>query len=306
MAGEEFLIATGSRPSSLGDAYCAVASGTLSTYWNPAGLGDLSFQELSFTHINWFLGTSFDSAAYALPLSNHSGLSICVNRLGSSPVSKADEMTPTDPSFPLPGMFVPSADSLNFSALFGELSYGTTFSKIFHAGITAKLLHEDFVGAGFSGFAFDVGGIIRPFAEATSLGVTLQNLGSELGGYSLPLLLRIGIAKKFALGELMENIGGQQEETKQPRNILASAETSYDFIGQDLGIHLGLEYNSRWGAQDLAVRLGLIEQTSLPFMFTTGFGYSLLLGLMYYHFDYAFVPYASLGEAHRFSLTVDF
>ena len=44
------------------------------------------------------------------------------------------------------------------------------------------------------GFAGDLGILIRPFGEATKLGVSLQNLRSINSGSSLPTNLRSGIS----------------------------------------------------------------------------------------------------------------
>ncbi len=306
VAGEEFFISLGARPSALGDAYTSVATGALAAYWNPAGLGDLRYQEVSFTHLQWFEGVTFDSVAYALPLVPGESIGICLNKMASTPISMAGETPATDPSYPLPSLYSPSPDSYNLSSFFGELSYGKHFFHTINVGITVKYLQESFQDIGFKGYGFDVGAILRPFAGSSSLGVAVQNIGPAISGYSLPLLVKLGAAKKFNIQELEEMTGGQPDNIPKQKDILATADVSYDTVGQDMGFHFGVDYSPRFGSQGVSLRAGFSTQMSLPILFTVGLGYILDFQAIQMILDYAYVPYSNLGDSHRITLTLDF
>src|SRR5579885_3411202 len=75
--GEQFLkIPAGVRGAGMGGAFTAVADDITTTYWNTAGLGLLNQIELNFLYVNYFAGTTYGFAGFALPLQPGSTLGL--------------------------------------------------------------------------------------------------------------------------------------------------------------------------------------------------------------------------------------
>ena len=55
-AGDFLSTGTGPRALGMGGAYVAVAEGSISSYWNPAGLGRLEYPEIHLMYSERFAG----------------------------------------------------------------------------------------------------------------------------------------------------------------------------------------------------------------------------------------------------------
>ena len=81
-AGDFISTGTGPRALGMGGAYVAVAEGSISSYWNPAGLGRLEFPEIHLMYSERFTGVvKYNFAVVALPYKQNSGLAIGLMRL---------------------------------------------------------------------------------------------------------------------------------------------------------------------------------------------------------------------------------
>jgi len=315
VAGEEFLIGMGARPASLGESYSAVATGALCPYWNVGGLGFLTYQDVYLTHTNWFQDITLDSGSYALPLFSGVGLGFFYTQLGSPPLQETGEAAPSDPNYPLPSQYSSPIDpttgqpikvTVPLGAFVGGGAVGFSLSEHEKVGVGFKFLSESFGDTGFKGFAVDAGLMVKPLFEATALGISLQNVGPAIQGYSLPSLVRAGFALKTNYDELARSLGAPPANVSKNHDMLLTTDTSYELIGKDFGYHLGAEYSPTLGQMEFSVRGGILRQKSLATVWTAGLGLAMTFGGMEFHLDYAYVPYDLLGDSNRISVEIAF
>src|SRR3989339_1928545 len=61
-------LGAGSRAVSMGNSFAAVADDATALYWNPAGLAQLKYREVTISHNESFENIRHDFAAYAAPM----------------------------------------------------------------------------------------------------------------------------------------------------------------------------------------------------------------------------------------------
>ena len=70
LAGTSEQVPIGARAMSMGGAFSAVASDGTALFWNPAGLAQITYQEITAAHANLYDSNIKDNyAAFVLPLS---------------------------------------------------------------------------------------------------------------------------------------------------------------------------------------------------------------------------------------------
>ena len=148
-------------------------------------------------------------------------------------------------------------------------------------------------GASLETWAFDLGVLSRPLLDQKlRLGFSALNLGGTLKynavAEELPVTLRGGGAYRIN-GKWLASLDLVAPRDEEPHVALG---TSYLVMtGKDVDLAGRLGYNSR--------NAGDVDGIT---------GISLGIGIKYGQgiFDYAFVPYGSVGQAHRFSISVRF
>ena len=83
-------IGPGSVATGMGGAFVSVANDATALYWNPAGIANLTANEVTIFHANWIASTNFDYAALVLPLGGIGNIGLSFTSL-----SMADEMVRT-------------------------------------------------------------------------------------------------------------------------------------------------------------------------------------------------------------------
>lgn len=278
--GFQFLkIPIGARPVGMGGAFVAVSDDINSIYWNPAGLTAVDKQCVSLSHDQWLSDISRQSISYAFPAgSGIFGASLLYLHMG--------EFTGYDID-----MAGDPVRISNFTCrdICGIISYARMIGQA-SAGVNLKVIEERLEQERSAGASLDLAGIYnfgdtRGFIRDLKLGVNIQNMGI-MGKFienqeSLPLNIKAGVSGRMAGGKLLA--------------ALEAGKPSDD--GTKLGA--GIEYNFGNG---LCARAGYNGPNNF------GSGLSLGLGLEYgqWSLDYAYVPYAELGDAHRVSLVSKF
>ncbi len=89
-AGREsvFSIGVGGRALAMGGAFTSLADDATSVYYNPAGLGLLEYQELTFMHMALFEGTNFNFGSWVYPVNSKFGMGIGYMRIGTEDLIK--------------------------------------------------------------------------------------------------------------------------------------------------------------------------------------------------------------------------
>lgn len=286
--GAAFLkIGPGARAAAMGEAFCAAADDATALYWNPAGLARVPRRSASFTHAS-HLGSSFmDHIAYA---QNHGpygawGLGTHLFAAGSFPV--------TDETGTETGKISPHdlALSAGYAYTLRDLEFLSDLNG-FSLGISAKYIHSRILSTARTG-AMDMGALSPPYAGGRlRLGAGITNVGGRLSYQreleDLPLAIRLGAEGRLLPGLLL-TLDGVAPSDNSPQAAL------------------GVE--SWWAAGTsarVAARAGFNSRSLGDITGFAGVSFGTGLTLRRLSFDYALVPYASVGMTHRISLGSSF
>lgn len=268
-------LGVGARAAALGGAFVAIADDATASYWNPAGLAQLSATELVFMHNDWYQDIKSEYLGAAFPLSHRMVVGLGVTYLDYGVFDSYDENDQPAGSY--------SANALAFSAS-GSLGINDNLS----IGVTGKLFSEKLDQSSATGYAIDAGALYR--IGVVALGLNVSNLGDELkrgkASYPLPTSVSTGVAVSAFDGRLR---------------------LSGDFVkpgDNGVSIHQGLEYcyeNTvflRAGYSHLFGQTLDDSQTGIAL----GFGVKHSFGAV----DYSYVPDRQVGDIHRISFRVMF
>jgi hypothetical protein len=273
--GLSFLkLGAGSRAVGMGEAYTAVANDASGTYWNPAGLVNLSGTELMFTHNKWLQDITNEFAAFGFRSGKNAfGISFMSNTIGGIERRVKASAEPLD--------------VLNAHDIMFGLSYARGLGENLRLGTTVKYLYQKIYVESASGVAADFGLQYTTPMQGLKTGVVIQNFGfmSKLQEEStkLPQTIRVGLAYQLPF----QILNGEFLVAADWMKILESSSH----------VNIGFEYN-------------FIKYFALRFGYQTGFedkGIHGGFGLSFnrYRLDYAYVPFTSdLGNSHRVSFGI--
>ena len=256
------------RPVALGGAYTALATDANALLYNPAGLGVVKSNEVTFMHNQYVQGLTQEYLSYA----SKQGWGLGLNFLNMGGITRTTYSNGAGSGdFGLSDLALAGG----FGHSFGDLSVG--------GGL--KVLREQIDDITGTGFALD-GGVLYavPQVKGLSAGAALQNLGPDVKFQQtkekLPTQLRAGVAYSRAAFNAMHT--GTFDLTKDRFDAM----------------RLGLGVESVIGKM-MAVRFGYTTRND------AGIGITAGLGWLYNEWavDYAVVPFDDLGIAHRVSLT---
>jgi hypothetical protein len=280
---EQFLkIGTSARAVAMGGAQVAIAEGTSSISYNPAGMLAINDYGFAATYTAWFADINHEFVGV---VKNVPGL----GAIGASViVLSTDEMMETTPASPEGTGRTFKASDYAFS-----LAFARQVTDQFRVGINAKVIKSYLFDSelGASSFAFDIGTLYDVPILRSHIGVSLTNIGKDVKfineTYSLPTALRFGVVV-----DLMKEASQQWISTIQITR-LNDADEQYN---------VGTEYvlNNMFAA-----RVGYkfaYDQENL----TGGFGVKLnSLGLNS-SLDYGYNHFTYLPGTHSFTLEVQF
>jgi hypothetical protein len=268
----------------MGEAFTAQWQKSSSASWNPAAITGITGTSVNLTHNQWFQDVTADHfSAYAKTGENAWGVNLSLGKVPG--IEKRDEIPTAEP-----------LDLIDAHDVVLSFSYARSIRSMYSLGLSAKWLYEKIDVSSASGFGFDFGGIISPFAGSGNptmqnlrFGAAILDLGSKIkfqeDRYSLPTQYKAGVGYSLEKKEWQSNFTVNMDVVK-PRD-------------DDTKLHLGTEYELY---QILSLRLGY------------QFGYNdksiaFGMGIKYkkYAIDYAFVPYKSdLGDVHCITLKAEF
>ncbi|MCX8122918.1 MAG: PorV/PorQ family protein [Spirochaetes bacterium] len=191
-SGADFLeIGVGSRPLGMGEAFTAEVGDVNAIYYNPAGLGTLKFPVMSLMHQELIVDSRFENVSLAFPLyKGFFGFSTSV--FWVPPFDKID----------INGNKV---GTVNFYNVSGILAYGYSLGFM-EVGGSLKYIYQQIDTLQLQSLAFDIGILKRitmysPFdapIRNLSLGLSIQNIGTNAKDDSLPRLIRAGLSYKMS------------------------------------------------------------------------------------------------------------
>jgi hypothetical protein len=279
--GFTFLqVPTGARAVAMGGAFTAVPGDPLSLYWNPAAAALSQQSMLSTNYTSYMMDMQAGFVGWVNPRENSTiGVSLNYFYGGSF-----DRTTMEDP------MGTGEQFSSTSIALAG--TWAKPLTESIAVGATGRFIYSQIDTYNANGFSADIGGIYCPpsipgFAAA----LVVRNAGIQTKAFytendPMPTEVSAGVSQKL-LNE----------------NLLLAADATMPFEG-DIDAAVGAEYKPM---NMLALRAGwslsamnTADAAGGGFIDAMGFG----MGTQYDRFtlDYAWKPYADLGNTHRISL----
>jgi len=264
------LMESGARQSAIGGAFVSGSNDANVLAYNPAGLGAMERNHMSFMHTSHFEGVAREHAAVGL----QSGLGASIDFLRYGPVSRTTLSNPSGAG----------AEGFTPTALVAAIGFGRPLGHSWRLGGAAKYARQEIDGIAASAYALDAG-VQTLLLEnpGVILGVSLQNFGTrakfQATSESLPQTVRSGGALRTSLLGLPLGLSIDLDKAS----------------GRDLVIHAGAEATV---LEALALRLGYNTRNE------AGPGVSFGFGVVHsgFSFDYALVPFGVLGTSHQISL----
>ena len=268
-AGQEtpFTIGAGARALGMGGAFISIAEDASTIYYNPAGLPNLNYQELSLMHINLLEGTVYNYAGWVYPDSKLGGFGIGYFRIGTDDIIRSSD-------FASNGTFGYSNSQLLFS-------YGKNLHGGIALGLSFKIVNQVLDSLSDYGVGFDVGMTIK-ISEHITGGLIFRDIlppELELVNHSetTPITLAGGIGlKKIKLSDSYSINGAFELEKIENRSVK---------------IHSGLELLV---SDKYALRSGY-DRDNITF----GLG----LTMKRLKIDYAYKVIDYISDSHRFTLS---
>ncbi len=290
----EFLkIGVGSRSSSMGDAFVAVANDASALYWNPAGLVQFDQDQVIFSHNQWVVDINHDFLGGVYHLDGTNAFGVAITSLSTQ-------------DMPVTTEFAPFGTGEYFS--YGDLAFAVTYSRKmtdkFSFGGTVRYIEETLDKLKMRGVMIDLGTYYWTGLGSTRFAVTVSNFGNQLApdgkvvligkreksdwqSFSPPTIFRIGFA--FEPYESGDNKITTSVQLNHPNdnseNISAGFEYSWKHI---VFLRGGYLFN-------------VPEQN-----YSFGFGVNIPIRIAYCEVDYSYSNFTLLGDAQRFSIILGF
>jgi hypothetical protein len=290
----------GARAMGMGNAYSAIADDASAIYWNPAGLGRTTQNEVMLSHEFRFgniIDYSFFGGVYQVKERN-GRVGIGIIRLGIDNIAFTDSSLWDDQFHPAgdprhdngvidDGEFIFDPDKLRFvtDTEYGMfLSYAQPVGK-WHLGGSLKLLRQSVESFSSFGMGLDFG-VLRPdILPRLDLGIMVHDITSTYVSWntgrkeSIAPVSRIGLAYRLP----SERLRGRFLFTSDAEVHFDNRRQADQFWSgsTSTNINLGMEFSMQ---ERLALRMGLQEET-----FQAGAGFNA--GPLF--FDYAIVPWPS-------------
>jgi len=306
-AGEFMAIGIGGRPLGMGGAFTGVADDVTSGYYNPAGLANLNYPQLSLMHSEQFGNlVNYDYASVGIPFQEDLSFGISIMRLAVDGIPDTREALINGQTgskiYDINHIFA----RLDYSKIteFSNqdwaiyLTFAKRHSKDFYWGANIKIIRRDIAEFGATGIGFDLGAMYSPM-ENLYVGANIQDVTTTLVAWSTGLnelispTLKIGSSYKF-----VEILGGYimpaldfdiRFENRQFASNFNLGPVSFD-------MHAGLE----WNIENLVYIRGGYNDVK---QFTVGAG----VKLPKLNIDYSFARFSQseldrLPDSHRISI----
>jgi hypothetical protein len=310
-AGEFMAIGIGGRPLGMGGAFTGVANDVTSGYYNPAGLANVNYPQLSLMHSEQFGNlVNYDYGAVVIPFQDDMSFGLSIMRLAVDGIpdtrnaledGRNPGVTIYDPTF-----INDDYARLNYDKIteFSNqdwafyLSFAKRQTQDFYWGANIKIIRRDIAEFGATGIGFDVGAFWMPLENLT-VGGNLQDATTTLVAWSTGLnelispTLKLGSAYRITGilgGYIMPAVDFDiRFENRQFASEFNVGPVSFD-------AHAGFE----WNIKDLVYIRGGYSDVK---QFTAGAG----IKLPKLNIDYSFARFSQseldrLPDSHRISL----
>lgn len=279
------------RQAAMGNAFTGLANDANTTFFNAAGLRQIRTHVATATYMNYFEDTQCGAVVVTHPYDAKTTLGLSVKGLYAK-----EDRTVVNAN----GQYDPAASNGTFgvSDVVIALSVGRWMSDILDVGASVKFISESLDDHTATALAADISLLHQSTNEHIKVGLTLQNLGTQLSYFTdseydegLPLTFVGGISYRFD-------------------EKLIGVIDAYRPFDQDFSFHLGAEYRMY---PALALRAGYKTNaddwknggdSEVLSGISIGAGFDIPRSQM--KVDYAAASYGDLGLVNQITLTYQF
>lgn len=279
----QFLkIGPSARAIGMGGAFTALANDATATYWNPAGMVDITNTAVMLEHTVWPADIKLDFASVVFAMPFLPGVWGATARALS-----------LDPQI-VRTVFLPNGTGEEFDA--GDMSFGLSYAQFFtdkfSAGTTVHFVHSGLAEMSVNTYVVDFGLIYRIGFKGLRLGMMIQNLGGKVNyddrDAKIPTMFKVGIAMAAYQRGAHSLLGTGEFAHPSDNTETANLGAEYSF-NQFFFLRGG--YNFGYDSRSVAAGFGLKINTTQTSDLT---------------FDYAWEDLGFLGDVHRLSLGFSF
>jgi len=264
----------------MGGAFTGLADDESALYYNPAGAASIRTKAFAASYVNYFADVNSGYLAFLYPLGENQTAGVALNYFNYGTFIGLDS----------------SGNSIgNFTP--GDLAFQATYSRKFKAGVSvgasARIIYEKIQDYSSSAIGFDFGVLYSIRNGRASFGAAVQNAGFQVSKFyggvreDLPTVFKAGAAF-HPVG--LPVVAALDFGIPTDNNIFVSGGIEYLNLKPVL---LRIGYTS-FGQN---FKAGLDSGKDNLAGFSGGFGALVRK----FQIDYAFLPYSTLGSAHRFS-----
>lgn len=281
-------LGVGGRAEAMGEAFSAVVDDASAMYWNPAALTRVPHRSVVLMHAAGIDKSYFDYGAFAQNLGRWGSVGVGLQYFSAGKLTETDDVSGADV-----GTFSPYdlAASIGYAYTWSSSSApaflaGTSF------GLTFKHIESKILGSAQTQ-AVDIG-LLSPtfFKEKVRLAFSAVNMGGEMKfdqeSATLPMAFRFGASCRL-YDRLLTAMDVALPKDNAP----------YVALGNEVSLFSAPTWR-------LDARFGLNTRTIGDVEGLHGISMGLGWGVSRMNFDYAFLPFGSLGNVHRLSLSSRF
>jgi len=291
----QFLkIGVGSRATSLGDAFVAIADDASALYWNPAGLVQFTDNQVIVSHNTWVVDISHDFLGLVYHVSPMDAVGLSITSLSMQKMPVTTEFAPTG-----------TGEYFSFGDIAFSLSYARAMTDKFSFGGTVRYMEETLDKLKMRGVMIDLGTYYWTGLGTSRFAVVITNFGNQMApdgevilfgnrkksewqAFSPPTMFRFGFAFEPIYTDKHKLTTSVQlnHPNDNSENISFGAEYMYDepLLYSKFFLRGGYKFNA--DEQDFSLGAGL----ALPLPFAN------------IKLDYGYANFSRLGSAHRFTL----
>jgi len=281
--GEFLSYGAGARSMAMGSAFTGVADDASATYWNPAGLSQITRKEVMLLKATLFADTTYDFYSFVKPSKKGgSAWGLSMAKLGSAGFErvavKIDPTTGGYTSVQKTGTFAVEQSAMSWS-------YGRKVVDHVAIGTALRQIKRSVDTSSDSSMAADLSTLIDSKEGRRRMGLTIRNVYAKTSGDTedtLPLVFRFGVSDQFF----------------KKRLLLA-----FD-INKNIRANAGWNFGGEFGfSRNFKGRFGFQGSQSEGFRETNvGFGYNIKSVSL----DYALGLHNQLGTSSRMGLAWKF